>query len=154
MRRLAPLRRAARVAPERNFFQKTYFRDISVKLIIGSMAIKRSTLQDESALPRDTRQMLLTARQLLANHRKLTELLPKATGDELAVLEKRCNLLFGTKNSLASSLITLAELIFKIYETIEKPPDTESNTTSSPALSEYDIGLIEAFLNRMQQADS
>ena len=59
---------------------------------------------------------------------------------------------FGAKVTLASTLATLADLLFKL-DAIEEGKQS-ALSTASLVLSEADAALVEAFVHKMRQTDN
>lgn len=77
-----------------------------------------------------------------------------AKGQEVHEVEHSCAIMFGSKNSLAESLVFLTDHLFRLGKTEDFLKDAKAENNSlvewnDDRLSDMDINLVKAFVERM-----
>ncbi len=104
----------------------------------------------DAKIPDDMARLKAVTRGLLEKLEKALEEPVALKSDAFDAQTKVHERLFGAKASLASTLVTLADLFLKL----EGVAPGEDVVTAGRALSEADVALVEAFVQRMQHAET
>lgn len=122
------------------------------------MARKDIKTQHESVQnikAKDTRYLRFITRKLLHSVEKTVDLFNNEKYAELEALAKTNILLFGSKASLAETLVTLADLMIKLNQ-IQRTEDsrTYEEEQSAYKFADADIALIQVFLKKIKEENA
>lgn len=99
---------------------------------------------------KDTRYLKFITRKLLNSVEEAANLYINSDSANMKAREENHNLLFGSKASLASTLVTLADLMIKLNQLAPSEKSRTSEEKSSQVLSDHDIALVEAFVKKIK----
>ncbi len=91
-------------------------------------------------------------RKLLHSVEEAIELYSSKKQAEIEALSKTHNLLFGSKASLADTLVKLADLMIKLNQQ-QRQEDGRTFEGSAHVMSEIDIALVEDFVKKAKAVD-